>query len=57
MNKASTIFVAFILWLIGVALNVAALSAPAGPDIYIDRGYWQYEVNTGTNVVRFAIRD
>jgi len=57
MNKAGTLFLVLILSLPGVALNVAALTPPIGPETSIDRAYWGYEVETGTDVVRLVIRD
>ena len=34
-----------------------AFSAPADYGTAIDKGYWQYEVETGTDLVRLVIRD
>jgi hypothetical protein len=56
MNKAGMLFLVLMLSILGVALNGEAL-APVGPDASTDRGYWQYEVETGTDVVRLLIRD
>ena len=57
MNKVGAIFLILMLSLLGVVLDGAALTAPIGPDTSIDRGYWQYTVETGTDVVRLVIRD
>ena len=57
MNKVGAIFLILMLSLLGVALDGTALTAPIGPDTSIDRGYWRYAVETGTDVVRLVIRD
>jgi hypothetical protein len=57
MKKAGTLFLVLMLSLLGVALNVAALTAPIGLSKSADRASWQYAVETGTDVVRLVIRD
>ncbi len=57
MNNTGTLLLVLMLSVPGVALNVAALTPPIGPDASTDRAYWQYTVETGTDVVRLVIRD
>lgn len=60
MDKIAALFLGFMLLLPGVIPGIpgtAALSAPLDSGTAIDKGYWQYEVETGTDLVRLIIRD
>jgi hypothetical protein len=59
VNKAAALFLILLLSMLGctVAFDAGALTAPIGPAPSINRGHWQYAVETRTDVVRLAIRD
>jgi hypothetical protein len=59
MKKARILFLILALSLLGLALNVTALTLPTPTDsnTCTDRGGWQYEIKAGTDLVRLIIRD
>src|SRR5271157_34413 len=57
MEKRSVSFLILMLSVIVIVMESAALSAPLDSGSAIDKGYWQYEVETGTDLVRLIIRD
>ena len=57
MEKRSVSFLILMLSVIVIVMESAALPAPLDSGTAIDKAHWQYEVETGTDLVRLVIRD
>jgi len=52
-----TVVILCVLLLVLTLGSIAAQNAKAGADIPVERGYWQYSVDTEEDAVRLGIRD
>ena len=52
-----TVVILCVLLLLPTLGSIAAQNAKAGADIPVERGYWQYSVDTEEDAVRLGIRD
>ena len=57
MEKRGIFFLILMLSVIVIVPEGASFSAPTDSSTAIDKGYWQYEVQTETDLVRLVVRD